>query len=189
MALVLYCVPVLTRAQDSVKDYGLRWGSYRPNVYFGVKARVADSPLLGLMWWVALQDSLGRCMGSMLRDGLRYDPADGRLDNLRHDCRQEDQLDRYGTIAHCPLKRSADLVLQTGWLVHDGVRFGIHEVLDRRLAVNMTVQYINLAEDGAAREQWVARVSAKKYRGKRKSVSARRHALLGRSGCACLIRC
>lgn len=29
------------------------WGTFRPNVYFGVKARVPKSPLFGIMWYDA----------------------------------------------------------------------------------------------------------------------------------------
>ncbi|KAJ3291093.1 hypothetical protein HDU76_007331, partial [Blyttiomyces sp. JEL0837] len=28
----------------------LHWGTYRPNVYFGMKAREEETPLIGIMW-------------------------------------------------------------------------------------------------------------------------------------------
>ncbi len=31
------------------------WGTFRPNVYFGVKARIPKSPLFGIMWYDADQ--------------------------------------------------------------------------------------------------------------------------------------
>jgi len=51
------------------------WGTYRPHVYFGMKARVKKSPVFGLMWLEQLTN--------------RYPPA------LRHWCNQDDDLESY----------------------------------------------------------------------------------------------
>lgn len=41
------------------------WGTYRPGIYFGVKARAPQSPAFGIMW---------------------FDPSDSKwYDNIRHD--------------------------------------------------------------------------------------------------------
>ncbi|CAN0896147.1 Mannosyl-oligosaccharide glucosidase GCS1 [Linum grandiflorum] len=56
----------------------LYWGTYRPQVYFGVRARTPRSLVAGLMW-------LG------VKDG-RYD--------IRHVCQNSDDLSKYGWIAH-----------------------------------------------------------------------------------------
>jgi mannosyl-oligosaccharide glucosidase len=29
-----------------------KWGTYRPNLYFGIKRKAPTSPLLGLLWYV-----------------------------------------------------------------------------------------------------------------------------------------
>ncbi|XP_063781783.1 mannosyl-oligosaccharide glucosidase [Pseudophryne corroboree] len=68
----------------------LFWGSYRPQVYFGMKTRSPRSVVTGLMW---LSQS-----GSP---------------SLRHTCEQGDGLARYG------------------WLMHDGVNFGVQEIRDK----------------------------------------------------------
>ncbi|KAF9596923.1 hypothetical protein IFM89_014487 [Coptis chinensis] len=56
----------------------LYWGTYRPQVYFGVRARTPRSLLAGLMW-------LG------VKDG-RY--------LMRHVCQDSDELGTYGWISH-----------------------------------------------------------------------------------------
>ncbi|XP_043492763.1 mannosyl-oligosaccharide glucosidase GCS1 [Polistes fuscatus] len=57
------------------------WGTYRPNVYFGMKTRDPHSLVTGLMW---------------------YSPQHLRQDGtgLRHWCEQGDKLDRYGWLEH-----------------------------------------------------------------------------------------
>ncbi|KAM4809599.1 mannosyl-oligosaccharide glucosidase [Rhinophrynus dorsalis] len=65
------------------------WGSYRPQVYFGMKTRSPRSVVTGLMW--------------MAQSGPH---------SLRHTCEQGDGLARYG------------------WLLHDGVNFGVQEIRD-----------------------------------------------------------
>lgn len=66
------------------------WGTYRPQVYLGMKSRSPRSVVTGLMW---LSQS-----GSP---------------SLRHTCEQGDGLARYG------------------WLLHDGVNFGVQEIRDK----------------------------------------------------------
>ncbi|KAJ1407359.1 Six-hairpin glycosidase superfamily [Sesbania bispinosa] len=56
----------------------LYWGTYRPHVYLGIRARTPQSLMAGLMW-------IG------VKDG-RY--------HLRHVCRHEDDLSTYGWIKH-----------------------------------------------------------------------------------------
>ena len=35
---------------ESPGDVPSLWGTYRPNTYFGVRARLPESPLFGMMW-------------------------------------------------------------------------------------------------------------------------------------------
>lgn len=56
----------------------LYWGTYRPNVYFGVRARVPQSLVAGLMW-------IGVTNG-------RY--------SMRHICQDSDELEKYGWSQH-----------------------------------------------------------------------------------------
>ncbi|XP_075049758.1 mannosyl-oligosaccharide glucosidase [Mixophyes fleayi] len=68
----------------------LFWGSYRPQVYFGMKTRSPRSVVTGLMWI-----------------------SQSGTPSLRHTCEQSDGLARYG------------------WLMHDGVNFGVQEIKDK----------------------------------------------------------
>uniref|UniRef100_A0A8C5WJS2 Mannosyl-oligosaccharide glucosidase n=1 Tax=Leptobrachium leishanense TaxID=445787 RepID=A0A8C5WJS2_9ANUR len=77
----------------------LFWGSYRPQVYFGMKTRSPRSVVTGLMWITQSQF-----------------PA------LRHTCEQSDGLARYG------------------WLLHDGVNFGIQEIRDK--GYTLTTEFV-----------------------------------------------
>ncbi|XP_028162309.1 mannosyl-oligosaccharide glucosidase [Ostrinia furnacalis] len=55
------------------------WGSYRPNVYFGMKTREPQSPVFGMMWYNV---------------GLRSQKE------IRHWCDQGDNLPTYGWLRH-----------------------------------------------------------------------------------------
>uniref|UniRef100_UPI00358E6F83 mannosyl-oligosaccharide glucosidase isoform X1 n=2 Tax=Myxine glutinosa TaxID=7769 RepID=UPI00358E6F83 len=55
------------------------WGTYRPQVYFGMKTRSPKSLVTGLMWMEQGQSVPG---------------------SLRHACEQGDNLERYGWLAH-----------------------------------------------------------------------------------------
>lgn len=43
-----------------------RWGTFRPNVYFGTKARVPDSPLFGMIWYSPKLDPSMCCLFVLL---------------------------------------------------------------------------------------------------------------------------
>ncbi|KAF7198126.1 Mannosyl-oligosaccharide glucosidase [Pseudocercospora fuligena] len=53
-------------------DHSSWWGPYRPNLYFGMRSKSPNSPLLGLMWY-----------------------KDQDLSHLRHSCEQDGEL-QYG---------------------------------------------------------------------------------------------
>jgi hypothetical protein len=57
-----------------------QWGTYRPNVYLGARARVAASPLIGVLW---------------------YDADDvSSLQRIRHDAEERDKLAKWGWTHH-----------------------------------------------------------------------------------------
>ncbi|XP_039263066.2 mannosyl-oligosaccharide glucosidase-like [Styela clava] len=64
--------------QPDMKRY---WGTYRPQVYFGMKTLSENSIVTGMMW---------------LQQNVRY----SNDLPLRHTCEQGDRLSRYGWIAH-----------------------------------------------------------------------------------------
>jgi hypothetical protein len=46
-------VPLLAaqNASKGSEDQSLLWGTYRPNLYFGLRPRLPQSLMSGLMWW------------------------------------------------------------------------------------------------------------------------------------------
>ncbi|RKF60969.1 putative mannosyl-oligosaccharide glucosidase [Erysiphe neolycopersici] len=66
----------LTQALLSVNNTYL-WGSYRPNLYFGIKPRIPESFLGGLMW-------------------ARVEDFASVQDRFRHTCEQSDEIRGYG---------------------------------------------------------------------------------------------
>jgi Glycosyl hydrolase family 63 C-terminal domain/Glycosyl hydrolase family 63 N-terminal domain len=74
---LFYSDSVVSSSSDGPARY--RWGTYRPNVYVGVRARVPQSPLIGMMW----------------HDVDRTDSM-----TLHHDCDERDKLRRYGWRKH-----------------------------------------------------------------------------------------
>ncbi|CAF4645071.1 unnamed protein product, partial [Rotaria magnacalcarata] len=76
------------------------WGTYRSNLYFGLKHQSSKSLSGGLMWFD---------YGTLQRSNDRF---------LRHWCDQNDQL-------------------KYGWTYHDGESFGIEDIKDNNLDLNI----------------------------------------------------
>ncbi|KAL4168811.1 hypothetical protein KRP22_012202 [Phytophthora ramorum] len=110
-----------TILQDLVQDNSarFRWGTYRPGLYLGLKSRTAPEFVsTGLLW------------GSQIED----------VSQIRHQCRQEDRLQRYG------------------WLEHDGTNYGLQKVEDQFNRVELTTSFAQL--QGEDVQGWAARVQA-----------------------------
>eukprot|EP00794_Sanderia_malayensis_P005748 gene5748-6451_t len=65
---------------DSEEDISRLWGSYRSNLYFGMRTRTPDSLMFGMMWFSQF-------------------PKAGQL-RLRYSCEQGDNLPKYGWLKH-----------------------------------------------------------------------------------------
>uniref|UniRef100_A0A803TTL9 Mannosyl-oligosaccharide glucosidase n=1 Tax=Anolis carolinensis TaxID=28377 RepID=A0A803TTL9_ANOCA len=99
----------------------LFWGSYRPQVYFGMKTRSPRSLVTGLMWMHQLEGDI----------------------RLRHTCEQSDGLPRYG------------------WLLHDGVHFGVQELRD--VGLSLQTEFVK-RPGGRHGGDWSWRVTARPER-------------------------
>ncbi|XP_054634277.1 mannosyl-oligosaccharide glucosidase [Dunckerocampus dactyliophorus] len=97
------------------------WGSYRPQVYFGMKTRSPRSIATGMMWMRQFSDM----------DVF-----------LRHTCEQKDRLQSYG------------------WLMHDGVTFGVQEIRDKDFT--LTTEFVKRM-GGDHGGDWTWRVTAKQH--------------------------
>lgn len=97
------------------------WGSYRPQVYFGMKTRSRRSVVTGLMW---------------MRQFSEMDVQ------LRHTCEQGDRLPGYG------------------WLMHDGINFGVQEIHDSDFT--LTTEFVKRM-GGDHGGDWTWRITAKQH--------------------------
>ncbi|KAG3116081.1 Mannosyl-oligosaccharide glucosidase [Phytophthora idaei] len=106
----------LTRSNSANR---FRWGTYRPGLYLGLRSRTAPEIVsAGLLW------------GSQLED----------VSQIRHQCRQEDRLQRYG------------------WLQHDGTNFGLQKVEDQFNRLELSTSYARVQTQEV--QGWAARVQA-----------------------------
>lgn len=114
--------PVLDANSSSAKVSPDRfWGSYRPQVYFGMKTRSPTSIVTGMMWMRQFSD----------------------MDvNLRHTCEQGDRLQGYG------------------WLMHDGLTFGVQEIRDNDFT--LTTEFVKRMGGGHGGD-WTWRITAKQH--------------------------
>ena len=70
--LLLLLLPLGTLGKDSISDFhndtqSLLWGPYRPNLYFGLRPRLPQSLMTGLMWFGTHEfSSIGRKFSSKL---------------------------------------------------------------------------------------------------------------------------
>ncbi|XP_061883082.1 mannosyl-oligosaccharide glucosidase-like [Entelurus aequoreus] len=97
------------------------WGSYRPQVYFGMKTRSPRSIVTGMMWMRQFSDM----------DVI-----------LRHTCEQGDRLQGYG------------------WLMHDGITFGVQEIRDSDFT--LTTEFVKRM-GGDHGGDWTWRVTTKQH--------------------------
>ncbi|ODV87238.1 glycoside hydrolase family 63 protein [[Candida] arabinofermentans NRRL YB-2248] len=67
---------------SSSNEKSLLWGPYRSNLYLGVKPRIPESLLTGLMWF-NIEDYQS-------------------ITKMRHECKQSDNLDKYGWVNYDP---------------------------------------------------------------------------------------
>ena len=47
---LIEAIPTSSKETSVTSDESLLWGPYRPNLYFGMRPRVPESLLMGLMW-------------------------------------------------------------------------------------------------------------------------------------------
>jgi len=82
------------------------WGTYRPNLYFGLRTKVPDSPMFGMMFFSQF-------------------PKGGQL-HLRYSCEQSDHLAKYGWLRHDGSTFGSqeivddDFILTTDFVKQDG---------------------------------------------------------------------
>ncbi|TDH69915.1 hypothetical protein CCR75_008489 [Bremia lactucae] len=138
LSLELESLIQLTRINSTSR---LRWGTYRPALYLGLRSRtIPEFVSAGLLW------------GSQLED----------VSQIRHQCRQEDRLERYG------------------WLQHDGTNYGFQLIQDQynRLELNTSYARIQTQEiQGWAVRTQTAPLIPKDPRLKRRQITSNKVSL------------
>ena len=86
-----FLVTELQRANNQ----SLLWGPYRPQVYFGIKPRIPESFIGGLMW-------------------AGVNDFEGLTKNFRHTCEQHDELEGYGWEEYEPRSGGRQVVRDKG---------------------------------------------------------------------------
>ena len=81
----------------------MEWGTYRPGHYFEVKSRSEPYFFLTGIGW----------------HGGRF-----KVSDMRYECRQEDQIQKYG------------------WLEHDGRYYGKQEIIDTKQNAKLTIYFV-----------------------------------------------
>ncbi|XP_078588118.1 mannosyl-oligosaccharide glucosidase-like [Branchiostoma floridae x Branchiostoma japonicum] len=109
------------------------WGTYRSNVYFGMKTRSPRSLVTGMMWMVQYSRAVPRIVRP----------------EVRHTCEQGDGLPRYG------------------WLQHDGVNFGMQEIIDKNFS--MVTEFVK-RPGGDHGGDWTWRITASPRKSKSISI-------------------
>lgn len=83
---------------NKASNASLLWGPYRSNLYLGVRPRIPQSLLTGLMWY-----------NSDTFDGIR---------DIRHQCDQADDIDGYGWLQYDPRLGGRQVIRDNGQRVN-----------------------------------------------------------------------
>lgn len=123
MKRMLYTPLAVQNVISEQPDMKRFWGTYRPQVYFGMKTLSENSLVTGLMW---------------LQQHVRH----SKDLPLRHSCEQDDNLSRYG------------------WIAHDGLNFGIQDIMEKKF--NLRTEFVR-RPGGDHGGDWTWRISAKAF--------------------------
>lgn len=123
----------------SEADQSLLWGPYRPNLYFGIRPRLPQSLMIGLMWfstanYQSVQSTLAILTGRHSTHVLIF-----VFQGVRHACEQDDKLDGYT------------------WTQYDPREGGVQEIKDSQNNVKITTEFLKIP-GGKNGGSWVARI-------------------------------
>ena len=134
--LLLTFVPSVTPYSFNDSS-SLLWGAYRPNLYFGLRPRIPQSLMTGLVWF-GTQDYQSFTSASLSKRQFS-DTISDAFTEARHACDQGDGLDGYT------------------WTQFDPREGGIQVVNDSYNNVKLTTELLKVAggENGGS---WAARI-------------------------------
>lgn len=114
----------VSSAQDS-NATAVEWSTYRPNLYFGLKPRLPESLLTGLIWH-GTQSLPALARSSSLIQSDRSHDGNMSYTGVRHSCEQDDGVTSYN------------------YLKHDGRSFAIQEIVDGSNNVKLTTSLLKV---------------------------------------------
>ena len=135
MRVALLLSLALTAISTANVDDALLWGPYRSNLYFGLRPRIPQSLMTGLMWFGThdYQSVTRKLLLLCSLSTLNATPG------TRHSCEQGDQLDGYE------------------WTEYDARQGGVQVLKDRANNVKITTEFLKV-QGGDHGGSWAARI-------------------------------
>jgi len=120
-------------------DQSLLWGPYRPNLYFGIRPRLPQSLMTGLMWFSTLNYQSVQSAFAILTRSRGTLVLIVAFQGSRHACEQDDKLDSYT------------------WTQYDPREGGVQEIKDSENNVKITTEFLKVP-GGKNGGSWAARI-------------------------------
>lgn len=142
MQLFLLLLALATAAASTPvdeADQSLLWGPYRPNLYFGIRPRLPQSLMTGLIWFSTANYQSVQSTFAILARGHNARVLTVALQGSRHACEQDDRLDSYT------------------WTQYDPREGGIQEIKDSQNNVKIITEFLKVP-GGKNGGSWAARI-------------------------------
>ncbi|XP_065884638.1 mannosyl-oligosaccharide glucosidase-like isoform X2 [Dysidea avara] len=115
--------PVISPNMVNTTEYQMRlWGTYRSNLYFGIRPRLPQSVVAGLMWFSYGQKELA----------------------LRHSCEHDDRLPRYGWLHHDGVMYGEQEIVDHGFSLTTQFVKGSHDSWTARISGQSNIKHQQL---------------------------------------------
>ena len=138
--LLLFALSTLVASESlNETDQSLLWGPYRPNLYFGIRPRLPQSLMTGLIWFSTTNYQSVQSVSSLLTQCMHFTFTDCCVLGSRHACEQDDGLDSYT------------------WTQYDPREGGVQEIKDSQNNVKITTEFLKVP-GGKNGGSWAARI-------------------------------
>lgn len=138
LLLFALATAAVSKHPDKV-DQSLLWGPYRPNLYFGIRPRLPQSLMTGLIWFNTVNyQSVQSAFATLAINRSEY-VLIVMFQGSRHACEQDDKLDSYA------------------WIQYDPREGGVQEIEDSQNNVKLTTEFLKVP-GGKNGGSWAARI-------------------------------
>lgn len=140
LLLLLFALAAVAASKPvEESDQSLLWGTYRPNLYFGIRPRLPQSLVTGLMWFSTTNYQSVQSASTILARGRDTRILIITFQESRHACEQDDKLDSYT------------------WTQYDPREGGVQEIKDSQNNVKITTEFLKVP-GGKNGGSWAARI-------------------------------